>query len=72
MSYPQPRYRHLPLMCYRIIMNKEKPQGTNYRFYKKQIRKIKTLAKKLSKAEAAKVSDAEVARRAIDAFTPSI
>jgi hypothetical protein len=72
MSYPQPRYRPLLLLCYRIAMNKEKPKGTNYRFYKKQIRKVKAAAKKLTKAEGKTVSEAEVARRAVDAFTPTI
>jgi hypothetical protein len=51
---------------------KEKPMGTNYRFYKKQTRKVKALAKKLTKAEGMKISEAEVARRAIDAFTPTV
>jgi hypothetical protein len=53
-------------------MNKEKPQGTNYRFYRKQIRKVKAAAKKLTKAEGKKVSEAEVARRAVDNFNPAI
>ena len=55
-------------MCYRITMNKEKPQGTNYRYYKKQRRTVKSLAKRLSAIEAQKISEAEVARRAIDHF----
>jgi len=51
-------------------MNKEKPQGTNYRFYKKQLRKIKSSAKILTKVERKQVSEAEVVRRAVDAFDP--
>jgi hypothetical protein len=53
-------------------MNKEKPQGTNYRFYKRQRTKAKSLAKKLTKAEGKKISEAEVARRAIDSYSPII
>ena len=53
-------------------MNKEQPKATNYRYYKKQTRKVKSLSRKLTKAERKVVSEAEVVRRAIDDFNPVI